>query len=69
VIDFCTSQGAAAIDSEAFENTVYQAVHSSGNGMNMNIAANQGGLGTKKKGPAKRLSKKERRHRQRVGKL
>ena len=70
VIDFCTSQGAAVIRSEDFENTLYQAVYSSGNGRGgMEIAVDERKTGTKKKGPAKRLSKKERRHRRTAGKL
>ena len=69
VIDFCTSQGASVIRSEDFENTLYQAAYSSGNGRGMEISGDERNTGTKKKGPAKRLSKKERRHRRKTGKL
>jgi predicted RNA-binding protein with PIN domain len=69
VVEFCTSQGAAVIRSEAFENSVYQAVYSSGSGSDMERTADERKPGTKKKGPAKRLSKKERRHGRKVVKL
>lgn len=69
VFDFCTSRGAAAIRSEDFENSLYQTVYSADRRGEMRVAADERKAGTKKKGSAKRLSKKERRLGLRVGKL
>jgi predicted RNA-binding protein with PIN domain len=69
VFDFCTSQGAAAIRSEDFESSLYQTVFSTGRGEKKRVAEDERKAGTKKKGPAKRLSKKERRRGLKVDKL
>jgi predicted RNA-binding protein with PIN domain len=69
LIDFCASQGATVIRSEAFEDTIYQALYSPGNASNMETDVKRGKPSTKKKGPSRRLSKKERQYRRRTGKL
>jgi predicted RNA-binding protein with PIN domain len=69
VHDFCASQGSAVMHSEDFEQTIYQSLYSSGDELDVEINEGHRKQGTKKKGPAKRLSKKERRHRRRVNKL
>ena len=69
VTNYCSSQGAAVIRSEEFEQTVHQSLYGYGDELDVEIEARHRKQATKKKGPAKRLSKKERRHRRRVGKL
>ena len=69
VISFCTSQGATVIRSEAFEDTVYRAVHALGEGGVKDEIKAERRAGTNKKGPGKRLSKKERQARRKTAKL
>jgi hypothetical protein len=69
VMNFCTSQGATAISSENFEDTVWRAIYDVEAENEKKITAGERKAGTKKRGPSRRLSKKERQLRRKVGKL
>jgi len=69
VMNFCTSQGATAISSEDFEDTVWRAIYDVESENEKKTAFSERKSGTKKRGPSRRLSKKERQLRRKVGKL
>jgi predicted RNA-binding protein with PIN domain len=70
IVDFATEQGAATIDSVAFENKMNTAVYTE---MNHTAFFDEEGDGwkptTKKKGPSRRMSKRQRKSRGKTRKL
>ena len=70
VINFATSQGAATISSPEFEGKITMASYVDSKGVDMEDEEKGGWIPTtKKKGPSKRLSKKDRRNKIKIRKL
>lgn len=69
VVRFAESEGAAIISSPDFEAKMTQAVLMAGEGDEATAAESGWSPGVKKKGPARKLSKKERRRRRKTKKL
>ncbi len=70
VVNFSESQGAATISSPDFEKKIAMAAYMTEKGADIEIEENTGWIPTtKKKGPSRRLSKKERRNKVKIRKL
>lgn len=69
VIRYCSSKGSTAVRSEVFEHTIQEAVYKKADGVEDTPAAKAHTVGTKKKGPSRRLPKKARQARRKVAKL
>jgi len=69
IVSFSVSHGAATIGARAFENKVYEAIYSGDSGMIEEGLEKSWKPTTRKKGPRRRLPKKRRRSRDRIGKL
>lgn len=70
VADFCASRGASVVGSREFEERINLAAQMAAEG---NIMGNEAADGwmptTRKKGPSRRMPKRERKHRQRIMKI
>ena len=70
IVSFAESQGAATISSPLFEERIHLAASDMADDIDRSTSTHSGWLPTtKKKGPRRRLSKRERRNRLKLGKL
>jgi predicted RNA-binding protein with PIN domain len=69
VLDYAEKRGAATIKSSGFENKMMLAQYDDIKGINLESESKEWSPTTKKKGPARRLSKRKRRGKARINKL